>query len=150
MMEVLPMHELSRAAVEDFFVQTFDVDKVFSSVKRADYLFLYYIEHCSKSSQHESGAYLWELAEMMNMSIPDISKAVTRLHDKGYVEWKTNAEKSKTYVELTKTAHRLMEEERDYMKRCFDEIEAEIDTAELSAMIKTMRKVGEIIKKNRA
>ncbi len=144
------MHELSRAAVEDFFVQTFDVDKVFSSVKRADYLFLYYIEHCSKSSQHESGAYLWELAEMMNMSIPDISKAVTRLHDKGYVEWKTNAEKSKTYVELTKTAHRLMEEERDYMKRCFDEIEAEIDTAELSAMIKTMRKVGEIIKKNRA
>lgn len=144
------MHELSRAAVEDFFVQTFDVDKVFSSVKRADYLFLYYIEHCSKSSQHESGAYLWELAEMMNMSITDISKAVTRLHDKGYVEWKTNAEKSKTYVELTKTAHRLMEEERDYMKRCFDEIEAEIDTAELSAMIKTMRKVGEIIKKNRA
>ena len=126
------------------------MDKVFSSVKRADYLFLYYIEHCSKSSQHESGAYLWELAEMMNMSIPDISKAVTRLHDKGYVEWKTNAEKSKTYVELTKTAHRLMEEERDYMKRCFDEIEAEIDTAELSAMIKTMRKVGEIIKKNRA
>ena len=143
------MHELSGAAVEDFFVQTFDVDKVFSSVKRADYLFLYYIEHCSKSSQHESGAYLWELAEMMNMSITDISKAVTKLHDKGYVEWKTNAEKSKTYVELTKTAHRLMEEERDYMKRCFDEIEAEIDTDELSAMIKTMRKVGEIIKKNR-
>ena len=143
------MHELSRAAVEDFFVQTFDVDKVFSSVKRADYLFLYYIEHCSKSSQHENGAYLWELAEMMNMSITDISKAVTKLHDKGYVEWKTNAEKSKTYVELTKTAHRLMEEERDYMKRCFDEIEAEIDTDELSAMIKTMRKVGEIIKKNR-
>ena len=112
------MHELSRAAVEDFFIQTFDVDKLFSSMKRADYLFLYYIEHCSKSSQHESGAYLWELAEMMNMSIPDISKAVTRLHDKGYVEWKTNAEKSKTYVELTKTAHRLMEEERDYIKRC--------------------------------
>ena len=55
------MHELSRTAIEDFFVQTFDVDKVFSSVKRADYLFLYYIEHCSKSSQHESGAYLWEL-----------------------------------------------------------------------------------------
>ena len=143
------MHELSRAAVEDFFVQTFDVDKVFSSVKRADYLFLYYIEHCSKSSRHESGAYLWELAEMMNMSITDISKAVTKLHDKGYVEWKTSAEKSKTYVELAKTAHRLMEEERDYMKRCFDEIEAEIDTDELSAMIKTMRKVGEIIKKNR-
>ena len=53
-------------------------------------------------------------------------------------------------MELTKTANRLMEEERDYMKRCFDEIEDEIDTAELSAMIKTMRKVVEIIKKNRA
>ena len=61
----------------------------------------------------------------------------------------TNAEKSKTYVELTKTAHRLMEEERDYMKRCFDEIEEQVDAAELSAMIKTMQKVGDIIKKNR-
>lgn len=144
------MHELSRAAIEDFFVQTFDVDKVFSSVKRADYLFLYYIEHCSKSSQHESGAYLWELAEMMNMSIQDISKAVQKLQDKGYIDWKTNAEKSKTYVELTKTAHRLMEEERDYMKRCFDEIEEQVDADELSAMINTMHKVVGIIKKNRS
>lgn len=143
------MHELSRSAIEDFFVQTFDVDKVFSSVKRADYLFLYYIEHCSKSSKHESGAYLWELAEMMNMSIQDISKAVQKLQDKGYIDWKTNAEKSKTYVELTKTAHRLMEEERDYMKRCFDDIEEQVDADELSAMINTMHKVVGIIKKNR-
>lgn len=143
------MHELSRTAVEDFFIQTFDVDKVFSSVKRTDYLFLYYIEHCSRNSQHESGAYLWELADMMNLTIPEISKAVQKLHDKGYVDWKTNAEKSKTYVELTTTAHRLMEEERDYMKRCFDEIEEQVAPEELSAMIETMQKVVGIIKKNR-
>ena len=42
-----------------------------------------------------------------------------------------------------------MEEERDYMKRCFDEIEEQVDAAELSAMIKTMQKVVDIIKKNR-
>ena len=143
------MHELSRTAVEDFFIQTFDVDKVFSSVKRTDYLFLYYIEHCSRSSQHESGAYLWELADMMKLTIPEISKAVQKLHDKGYVDWKTNIEKSRTYVELTGMAHRLMEEERDYMKRCFDEIEKEVAPEELAAMIETMQKVVGIIKKNR-
>ena len=69
--------------------------------------------------------------------------------DKGYIDWKTNAVKSKTYVELTKTAHRLMEEERDYMKRCFDDIEEQVDADELSAMINTMHKVVGIIKKNR-
>lgn len=52
-------------------------------------------------------------------------------------------------LDLTKTAHRLMEEERDYMKRCFDEIEEQVDADELSAMINTMHNVVGIIKKNR-
>ena len=42
-----------------------------------------------------------------------------------------------------------MEEERDYMKRCLDEIEEQVDADELSAMINTMHKVVGIIKKNR-
>ena len=48
--------------------------------------------------------------------------------------------RASTDVELTKTAHRLMEEERDYMKRCFDDIEEQVDADELSAMINTMHK----------
>ena len=50
---------------------------------------------------------------------------------------------------ISASSHRLMEEERDYMKRCFDEIEEQVDADELSAMINTMHKVAGIIKKNR-
>ena len=143
------MAEVSRAAVEEFFVETFNVDRIFNSVKRADYLFLYYIEHCSKSSQHETGAYLWELAEAMDLPIKEISKAVQNLHDKGYVEWKTNAEKSKTYVELTATAVRLMDEERAYMKRCYDEIQNTVGWEELTKMAATMKKITGVIRECR-
>lgn len=144
------MQEISKKAVEEFFVETFNVDRIFNSVKRADYLFLYYIEHCSKSSKHETGAYLWELAETMELSIKEISKAVSNLHDKGYVEWKTNAEKSKTYVELTATAVKLMDEERAYMKRCYDEIQNTVGWEEVARMAATMKRITGVLRECRA
>ena len=79
---------------EDFFLKSINIDNIFKTFEKADYLFLYSIKHCMENSEIEDGVYLSDLAEYMNMPITDISKAVKKLQQKGYVEWqKINAKR---------------------------------------------------------
>lgn len=52
-----------------------------------------------ENSEIEDGVYLSDLAEYMHMSITDISKAVKKLQQKGYVEWHTD-DKKKEHISL--------------------------------------------------
>lgn len=62
----------------------------------------------------------------MHFELPDISKAIEKLQDKGYVSWKTDNSAGKTYVELTSKAVELMFDERLRMKKCYEQIREEI------------------------
>ena len=57
-----------------------------------------------ENSEIEDGVYLSDLAEYMHMSITDISKAVKKLQQKGYVEWHTDDKKERTYITPTTKA----------------------------------------------
>lgn len=84
---------------EDFFLRSINIDNIFKTFEKADYLFLYSIKHCMENSEIEDGVYLSDLAEYMHMSITDISKAVKKLQQKGYVEWHTD-DKKKEHISL--------------------------------------------------
>jgi len=132
---------------EMFFLNNFDIDRVFGTIERADYLFLYYIKNCADESVQEGKVYLSGLAEAMHLSLPEISKAMENLQDKGYVSWKTDYSAGKTYVELTSKAVELMSDERLRMKKCYEQIREEIGEEELSGMIQTMKKITGILKR---
>ena len=66
---------------EWFFLHNFDIDKVFSTIQRADYLILYYIK--MQAEQHpDSKVYLADLAAVMGLKVTELSKAVEKLQDK--------------------------------------------------------------------
>lgn len=111
-----------------------------NSIERTDYLFLYYIKCYEDEYLHERKVYLSALAEQIGLSVPEISKAVEGLRDKGYVQWQTDYEKGRTYVELTSKAIELMEEEKKRMHECYQKIRLEIASDELEQMQKTMKK----------
>ena len=66
--------EWTHAPEEWFFLHNFDVDKVFSTIQRADYLVLYYIRQ--QAAQHPgSKVYLADLAAAMGLKVTELSKA---------------------------------------------------------------------------
>ena len=131
-----------------FFLHNFDIDKVFSTIQRADYLILYYIK--MQAEQHpDSKVYLADLAAVMGLKVTELSKAVEKLQDKGFVAWKTDREAGRTYVELSSKAVELMAEERAFMQRCYARLRAELGDEELHRAVSTMQSVTAILKDER-
>ncbi len=130
---------------ERFFLDNFNVDKVFSSIVKADYLYLYYIAKEKQETASERGVYLSEIAEKMGISIADTSRAMKRLQEKGYVYWNTNEEKNKTYIELTGYALELMNDEKEKMREYYKVIKETVPPDELAITIRTMQKISEIV-----
>lgn len=140
--------EWKHAPEEWFFLHNFDVDKVFSTIQRADYLVLYYIR--MQAAQNPGGkVYLADLAAVMGLKVTELSKAVEKLQDKGLVAWKTDREAGRTYVELSSKAVELMAEEHDFMKRCYTHLRTELGDDELRRTVETMQKVTAILKEER-
>ena len=133
---------------EWFFLHNFDIDKVFSTIQRADYLILYYIK--MQAEQHpDSKVYLADLAAVMGLKVTELSKAIEKLQDKGFVAWKTDREAGRTYVELSSKAVELMAEERAFMQRCYARLRAELGDEELHRAVSTMQSVTAILKDER-
>ena len=143
------MEELQQHQGEWFFLHELNVDKVFSTIQRADYLVLYYIRQ--QAAQHPgSKVYLADLAAAMGLKVTELSKAVEKLQDKGFVAWKTDREAGRTYVELSSKAVELMAEEHDFMKRCYERLHSELGDDELRRTVDTMQKVTAILKEERS
>ena len=121
---------------------------MFSTIQRADYLILYYIK--MQAEQHpDSKVYLADLAAVMGLKVTELSKAVEKLQDKGFVAWKTDREAGRTYVELSSKAVELMAEERAFMQRCYARLRAELGDEELHRAVSTMQSVTAILKDER-
>ena len=140
------MESLLNHKEEQFFLDNFNVDRIFYTIGRADYLFLYHIKRCETQSKLGKRVYLSVLADTMNLPIPQISKAVENLRNKGYVSWKTDSEAGKTYVKLTSKAVELMRDERERMENSYKRILEEIGEEELERTIRTMRTITGILK----
>ena len=133
---------------EWFFLHNFNLDKVFSTIQRADYLVLY----CIKMQQAEhpgEKVYLADLAAAMGLKVTELSKAMEKLQDKGYVVWQTDREAGRTYVELSSKAVELMAEERGFMKRCYNRLRTELGDEELGRAVELLQHVSAILKEER-
>ena len=133
---------------EWFFLHNFDLDKVFSTIQRADYLVLY----CIKVQQAEhpgEKVYLADLAAAMGLKVTELSKTMENLQDKGFVVWQTDREAGRTYVELSSKAVELMAEERGFMKRCYTRLRTELGDEEMGRAVELLQHVSAILTEER-
>ena len=134
-------------AVEDFFLNRIDNGRIFEFMERSEYLFLYNIQKCTESSGDDK-AYMTNIAETMNLSIIETSRAVKNLEDKGYVTWQTDDDKERTFVRLTSKAKDAMKRQYDKMEKAYEKITAEISDDEIRQAVSTLGKIREIIKES--
>ena len=142
------MEELQQHQGEWFFLHELNVDKVFSTIQRADYLILYYIKVAQEAHPGEK-IYLADLAAAMGLRVTELSKGIEKLQDSGFVTWKTDREAGRTYVELSSKAVELMAEERDFMKRCYARLRTELGDDELRRAVDIMQKVTAVLQEER-
>ena len=89
------MEEMQQHQGEWFFLHELNVDKVFSTIQRADYLILYYIKVEQEEHPGEK-LYLADLAAAMGLRVTELSKGIEKLQDSGFVTWKTDREAGRT------------------------------------------------------
>lgn len=142
------MQQLQHHPEEWFFLNNFDVDRAFRTIRRTDYQVLYYIKMQQEQAPGQK-VYMETLAEAMDLRIPELSKRMEALQDNGYVVWKTDREAGCSYVELSGKAVSRMEEERAFLKRCYDRLRAEIGEEELHRTAQAMQRVTGILKDER-
>ena len=102
-------------SAEEFFLKSINVESIFEFVERTDYLFLYSIKECVEKLDCHEGVYLSEVAEYMKLSIPETSKMVKSLENKGYIIWKLDEKKERTYLVLTNKAIELSNCQKEKM-----------------------------------
>ena len=139
---------MQRHPEEWFFLHNFDLDKVFSTIQRADYLVLFYIK-MQQETRPDEKLYLADLASAMGIRVTELSRGIEKLQDSGYVRWLTDREAGRTYVELTSKAVELMAEERDFMKRCYARLRTELGDDELRRAVDIMQKVTAVLQEER-
>lgn len=142
------MEPMKHHPEEWFFLHNFDLDRVFSTIQRADYLVLYYIK-MQQEAHPDQKLYLAELAGAMGIKVTELSKGIEKLQDAGYVRWLTDREAGRTYVELTSKSVELMAEERAFMKRCYTRLQTEVGEEELRRTVNTLQKLTTILKEER-
>ena len=90
----------------------------FKALTVSEYLTLRIIaETASEEGSAPGRTYLEELARRMQLSIPQSSRIVRALRDKGLVRWSHDGNgKDGTYVEMTESGQRLLHEQEGRLK----------------------------------
>lgn len=131
---------------ELLFLEYFNTDRLFRSIKRADYALLYAIRAHAGERGRPGRTYLADLSREMGIPIPSLSRTVERLQDRGFVTWKTDRTAGQTYVKLTSKAVELMDDEHRRMREVYDRIRAEIPPDELARSLATLKRIAEIVR----
>lgn len=142
------MEKMNYQPEERFFLSNFDVDRAFRTIRRTDYQVLYYIKMLQQQTPEEK-VYLADLAQAMEVRMPELSKRMEALQDSGFVSWGTDREAGRTYVALTTKAVERMAEEHAFLKRCYDRLRAEIGDEELLRTAAAMQRVTGILRDER-
>ena len=132
-------------SAEEFFLKSINVESIFEFVERTDYLFLYSIKECVKKSDCHEGVYLSEVAEYMKLSIPETSKMVKSLENKGYIIWKLDEKKERTYLVLTNKAIELSNCQKEKMIEAYEKIVSNIQEEDLAVTRCTLRKIRQLM-----
>ena len=132
-------------SAEEFFLKSINVESIFEFVERTDYLFLYSIKECVEKSDCQEGVYLSEVAEYMKLSIPETSKMVKSLENKGYIIWKLDEKKERTYLVLTNKAIELSNCQKEKMIEAYEKIISNIQEDDLAVTQCTLRKIRQLM-----
>lgn len=117
---------------------------IFDIVEKTDFFMIRSIQEGIKNSTLEEGVYLSDLAEQMSIPVTQISTAVKKLESKGYVLWKLDDSRDRTYIMLTDRALKLESDQRRKMMDAYEKIVSNIRKEDLETTMLTISKIRQL------
>ena len=117
---------------------------IFDIVEKTDFFLIRSIQEGIKNSVLEEGVYLSDLAEQMNVPVTQITAAVKKLESKGYVLWKLDDSRERTYIMLTDRALKLESDQKRKMMDAYEKIISNIRKEDLETTMLTISKIREL------
>ena len=117
---------------------------IFDIVEKTDFFLIRSIQEGIKNSVLEEGVYLSDLAEQMNVPVTQISAAVKKLESKGYVLWKLDDSRERTYIMLTDRALKLESDQKRKMMDAYEKIISNIRKEDLETTMLTISKIRQL------
>ena len=117
---------------------------IFDIVEKTDFFLIRSIQEGIKNSTLEDGVYLSDLAEQMSIPVTQISTAVKKLEGKGYVLWKLDDSRERTYIVLTDRALKLESDQRRKMMDAYEKIVSNIRKEDLETTMLTISKIRQL------
>lgn len=102
------------------------IKEVFTKMKIPEYIALHHIATVEEGSETHTGrTYLKDLAEKLQMPMPQTSKLIEHLRDLGYLVWSHDGKgREGTYVTIAEKGKKLLVEQeealREYYGKVFD------------------------------
>ena len=150
-------HELSKMAkvgelsneltYHRYLINKDHIKELFQSVSVPDYIALQKIaSHCENSTEGAGKTYLKELAQKMELPIPQASKMAGKLQDRGLIFWSHDGDGSEgTYVRITESGQKLMKEQEEILKDYYGRIIEKFGKEKLIQMLQLMQELETIM-----
>ncbi|MCR4616927.1 MAG: MarR family transcriptional regulator [Lachnospiraceae bacterium] len=117
--------------------------KIFSKISIIDYTALKKVYGNTTEEHISEPIYLTQLAEQFNMTISQVSNQVKRLQTKGYIYWEHD--ENGTYIRLSETGHRLMQEQQEILNDYFYNVVKRIGYIRFIQLLDNIKKLEEIM-----
>ena len=120
-------------------------DELFTLIDKVDYVYLYNIIDYQKNHSKDGRAYLADMADFFHIPISKVSRRVRKLEERGYVIWKMDESRERTYIEPSKMALELLKEQRNKINECERMVQERIPDSDVEITKSTLRKIHAII-----
>ena len=117
--------------------------KIFSKISMIDFTALKKVYGNTTEEHITEPIYLTQLSEQFNMTISQVSNAVKRLQTKGYIYWEHDGKG--TYIRLSETGHRLMQEQQEILNDYLYNIVKRIGYIRFIQLVESIKSLEEIM-----
>ncbi|MGN0407398.1 MAG: hypothetical protein ACI4EJ_03995 [Bacteroides sp.] len=123
------------------------IQELFQKMTLQEYIALYIIaqerENCP---DREEKTYLKDLAEKMQLTVRQTSKAMEKLRDRGLILWSYDGTGSQgTYVTITKTGKELYLEQENVLRKCYEKVIGKFGKENLILLLKLMQQLDTLV-----
>ena len=121
---------------------------LFRDMSIPEYIALHHVLHAinEKGGGADSKTYLQDIADELKLSIPQTSKMVGKLRDKGLVSWSHDGDGSEgTYITLTDDGVRRTEKQEAILKDYYGRVAEKFGSENLTALLRLMIRLEEVM-----
>lgn len=121
-------------------------DTLFQAISIPEYIALHHVIHSINEKGDGDKTYLRDIADELKLSIPQASKMVGNLRDKGLVSWSHDGNGSEgTYITITDSGLRLMDRQEAILQDYYGRVTEKFGRENMAELLRLMIRLEQVM-----